>query len=215
MADNESRNGMSYATPDILRFVESRHGGHDAALARAFTVPTGVPAHQVGPSDGRLIYVLMKLANVKKAVEIGTLAGYSAIHIARGMGAGGQLWSVEYEPLHAELARRNLAAAGLSNRVTVIVGPALEELTHLTAEAPFDAVFIDADKVHYDRYGRWALENLRQGGLVIADNAYLFGELLDDTPEAVSVRAFHDLIARTCDSVCAPTPDGLVVGIKR
>lgn len=215
MADNDSRKGMSYATPEILRFVESRHGGHDAALARAFSVPSGVPAHQVSPSDGRLIYVLMKLANVKKAVEIGTLAGYSAIHIVRGMGAGGRLWSLEYEPVHADLARANLAAAGLAKRVTIVQGAALDELSRLTDDGPFDAVFIDADKVNYDRYGRWALENLKHGGLVIGDNAYLFGELMDDSPDAVAMRAFHELVAKTCDSVCAPTPDGLVIGIKR
>lgn len=215
MADNDSRAGTRYSTPQILEHVESIHGGHDDALARAFAVPDDVPAIQVSPSDGRLIYVLMKLAHVKKAVEIGTLAGYSAIHMARGMSAGGRLWSIEYDPRHAELARANLAAAGLSQTVTVVVGAALDVLPTLVDQGPFDAVFIDADKVNYDRYGRWALENLRPGGLVIGDNAYLFGELMDDKPDARAMRAFHQLVARTCDSVCAPTPDGLVVGIKR
>ena len=80
---------------------------------------------------------------------------------------------------------------------------------------PFDAVFIDADKLNYDHYGRWALDNLRRGGVVIGDNAYLFGDLMTDKAEAQAMRAFHELIASTCDSVCAPTPDGMVVGIKR
>jgi caffeoyl-CoA O-methyltransferase len=215
MADNESRAGMTYATPQILNLVEQTHGGHDTALTRAFKVPEGVPAIQVSPSDGRLIYTLMKLANVKKAVEIGTLAGYSAIHMARGMAKGGRLWSLEYEQRHAELARANLAAAGLSQTVTVLVGQALDVLPKLVGEGLFDAVFIDADKVNYDRYGLWALENLRPGGLVIGDNAYLFGELLGDKPEAQAMRRFHELVSKTCESVCAPTPDGLVVGIKR
>ena len=74
------------------------------------------------------------------------------------------------------------------------------------AEGPFDAVFIDADKVNYDRYGQWALANLKQGGLVIGDNAYLFGELMADKPDARAMRAFHALVARHCESVCAPTP---------
>ena len=215
MADNDSRAGISYATPQIIELVDRVHVSHDAALARAFAVPDGVPSHQVSPSDGRLIHVLLRLANARKVVEIGTLAGYSAIHIARAMAPGGRLWSIEYDPRHAELSRANLAAAGVAKSVEVLVGSALEVLPSLVREGPFDAVFIDADKVNYDRYGRWALENLRTGGLVIGDNAYLFGELMDDKPEARAMRAFHELVARTCDSVCAPTPDGLVVGIKR
>lgn len=215
MADNDSRAGTRYTTPEILAFVDEVHGGHDAALARAFAVPDGVPAIQISPSDGRLIYVLLRLANAMKAVEIGTLAGYSAIHIARGLLPGGRLWSIENDPAHVELARANIAAANLSNKVTVLLGSALETLPTLVREGPFDAVFIDADKANYDRYGRWALDNLRPGGLVIGDNAYLFGELMDDKDEARAMRAFHELVAKTCDSVCAPTPDGLAVGIKR
>jgi caffeoyl-CoA O-methyltransferase len=206
---------MRYATPPILDFVERIHGPHDAALSRAFTVPDGIPAHQVSPSDGRLIHVLMRLARVEKAVEIGTLVGYSAIHMARALAPGGRLWTIESEPRHAELARANLAAAGLADRTHVIVGEALAVLPALVSEGPFDVVFIDADKVSYERYGRWALENLRPGGLVIGDNAYLFGELMGDNPEALAMRSFHELVARTCESVCAPTPDGLVVGIRR
>jgi caffeoyl-CoA O-methyltransferase len=215
MADNNSRAGTRYTTPEILDYVDRTHGVHDAALARAFAVPDGIPAIQVGPSDGRLIYLLLRLANARKAVEVGTLVGYSAIHMARGLAPGGRLWSIEFEPRHAKVARDNLAAAGLSDRVTVLVGPALDVLPTLVSEGPFDAVFIDADKVNYDRYGQWALENLRPGGLVIGDNAYLFGELMDDKDDARAMRAFHELVADTCDSVCAPTPDGLGVGIKR
>lgn len=215
MADNDSRAGTRYTTPEILEYVHHVHGGHDAALARAFAVPEGVPAHQVSQSDGRLIYVLLRLARARKVVEIGTLAGYSAIHIARALAPGGHVWSIEYERRHAELSRANLAAAGLDKTVTVLLGAALDVLPHLVDEGPFDAVFIDADKVNYDRYGRWALEHLRPGGLVIGDNAYLFGELMSDKDDARAMRAFHELVAKTCDSVCAPTPDGLVVGIKR
>lgn len=215
MADLDSRAGTRYSTPEILDFVHQVHGGHDSALAQAFAVPDGIPAHQLSPSEGRLVYVLLRLAKARKAIEIGTLVGYSAIHMARGLVPGGHLWTIESERRHADIARANVAAAGLAHAVTVIVGPALETLPRLVDEGPFDAVFIDADKVNYDRYGRWALENLRPGGLVIGDNAYLFGELMDDKPEARAMRAFHELVARTCDSVCASTPDGLVIGIKR
>jgi caffeoyl-CoA O-methyltransferase len=122
---------------------------------------------------------------------------------------------VEYEPRHAEVARGNLAAAGVADRVTVHVGAGRDVLPTLERHGPFDAVFIDADKINYPHYGQWALDHLRPGGLVLGDNSYLFGELLDDSDRARAMRAFHELIAQHCDSVCAPTPEGLVVGIKR
>jgi caffeoyl-CoA O-methyltransferase len=215
MADNDSRAGMRYTTPAIIDYVDRTHAPHDPALARAFTIPDGIPAIQVGPSDGRLLYLLLKLANAKRVVEVGTLVGYSAVVMARALPPDGHLWSIEYEPVHAEVARANIAAAGLADRVTVLVGAGKEVLPTLAGNGPFDAVFIDADKVSYDFYGEWALANLRRGGLVLGDNAYLFGELMDDSDRGRAMRAFHELVARHCDSVCVPTPDGLVVGIKK
>jgi caffeoyl-CoA O-methyltransferase len=215
MADPVSRAGGRYAQPPILEYVNRVHVPHDAGLARAFAVPEGIPAIQVGPSDGKLIVLLLQLARATKVVEVGTLVGYSAIHMARALGPRGHLWSVEFEPRHAEVARANLAAAGVADRVTVVVGAGREMLPTLEVHAPFDAVFIDADKDNYDHYGRWALDHLRPGGLVIGDNAYLFGELLEDSDRGRAMRRFHELVAAGCDSVCAPTPDGLVIGIKR
>jgi caffeoyl-CoA O-methyltransferase len=215
MADNDSRAGVKYTTPEILDFVNRTHVAHDAGLARAFSVPEDVPAIQVSPSDGRLINLLVRLAGAKKIVEVGTLIGYSAIHLARALQPGGKVWSIEFEQKHADIARANLAAAGLASTVEVIVGAGKDVLPTLTPHGPFDVVFIDADKVSYDFYGQWAIDNLRTGGLVLGDNAYLFGELLDDSDRGRAMRAFHELVAQRCDSVCAPTPDGLVVGIKR
>jgi caffeoyl-CoA O-methyltransferase len=214
MADSASRTGARYAQAPILEYVNRVHVPHDAGLARAFAVPDGIPAIQVGPSDGQLIALLLRLAGARKVVELGTLVGYSAIHMARALGPGGQLWSVELEPRHAEVARANLAAAGVADRVTVVVGAGRDVLPTLEVHAPFDAVFIDADKINYDHYGKWAIDHLRAGGLVIGDNAYLFGELTDDSDRGRAMRAFHELVAKTCESVCIPTPDGLVVGIK-
>jgi caffeoyl-CoA O-methyltransferase len=215
MADQASRDGDRYSTSAIRDYVNRTHVATDDALVRAFAVPAGIPAIQVGPSEGRLLALLLRLANAKKVVEVGTLVGYSAIHMARALPADGHLWSVEFEPHHAEVARGNLAAAGLAERVSVHVGAAREVLPTLDAHGPFDAVFIDADKVNYDHYGRWALEHLRKGGLVIGDNAYLFGELMEDSDRGRAMRGFHELVAAACESVCVPTPDGLVVGIKR
>src|SRR4051812_32159712 len=105
MADNSSRAGERYAKPEILDLVAKIHVGSDAALMRAFAVPEGIPAIQVGPSEGRLLYLLLRLADARKVVEVGTLVGYSAIHMARALPAGGHLWSIEYEARHAEVAR--------------------------------------------------------------------------------------------------------------
>ena len=99
--------------------------------------------------------------------------------------------------------------------MTVVVGAGREVLPTLSGQGPFDAVFIDADKENYDHYGRWAIDHLRPGGLVIGDNAYFFGKLLEDSAGARAMRGFHELVAAACDSVCVPTPDGLVVGIKK
>src|SRR5512143_1398964 len=103
MADNDSREGKRYTTPEILDYVNRTHAGHDAALAQAFKVPEGIPAIQVGPSEGKLLYLLMKLVGANKIVEVGTLVGYSATHMARALGAGGHLWSVEFDPKHAQV----------------------------------------------------------------------------------------------------------------
>src|SRR6185436_440549 len=101
------------------------------------------------------------------------------------------------------IARDNLAAAGVADRVTVLEGAGRTVLPTLDPEGPFDAVFIDADKDSYEFYGRWAIDHLRPGGLVLGDNAYLFGELLEDSPRGRAMRAFHELVAAACDSVCA------------
>jgi caffeoyl-CoA O-methyltransferase len=215
VADKDSREGKSYQTPEVIKYVNDTHAPHDGGLAQAFAVPQGVPAIQVGPSEGKFLALLLQVAGAKRVVEVGTLVGYSAIHMARALPADGHVYSIESDPKHAELARENIAAAGLSDRISVHVGAGVDVLPTLESHGPFDAVFIDADKSNYDRYGQWATQHLRKGGLVIGDNAFLFGELLEDADRGRAMRRFHEHVARTCDSVCLPTPDGLVIGIKR
>lgn len=215
MADELSRAGHRYGGADALRWTDALHAPHDTALAHAFATPDGVPAIMVGPSDGKTLHVLMRLLGARKVVEVGTLVGYSTIHLARGMAPDGHLWSVEFEPRHAAIARTNLAVAGLADRVTVVEGAGTAVLPALVGHGPFDAVFIDADKENYPAYGEWALANLRPGGLVIGDNAYLFGQLLADDARGRAMRRFHELVAASCDSVCVPTGEGMVVGVKR
>jgi caffeoyl-CoA O-methyltransferase len=215
MADSTTRAGGRHAQPAILDYVNRVHAAHDPALARAYEVPDGIPAIQLAPSDGKLVQLLLRMIGASKVVEVGTLIGYSAIHMARALRPGGHVWTIEFEPHHAEVARANVAAAGLADTVTILVGAGRDVLPTLDDKGPFDAVFIDADKVSYHHYGQWAIDHLRPGGLVLGDNAYLFGELLDDSDRGRAMRGFHELVAARCESVCAPTPEGLVIGIKR
>jgi caffeoyl-CoA O-methyltransferase len=218
MADPSSRAGARYATPELLSYLDGLHAPHDDALAWAFTAPEreSMPAIQVGAQEGRLIELLVRLCRVRRAVEIGTLAGYSAIRIARGLEQGGRLFTLERDPRHAEVARGSIARAGVGDRVEIVVGDAVERLPDVAAHGPFDLVFLDADKGRYDVYGRWAAQNLRPGGVILADNAYFFGRLLDqDDADAAAMRRFHEEAREAFATVCIPTPDGLLLGIKR
>lgn len=218
MADQDSRQGARYADGALLDYTNRIHASHDSGLAGAFDAPAreDMPAIQVGASEGKTLELLMKMIGAQRVVEVGTLAGYSAIRMARGMIAGGKLWTVEYDARHAEVARANIAAAALPVDIEVRVGAGLDVLPELTEHGPFDAVFIDADKVNYPGYGAWAADNLRTGGLLIGDNAFYFGQLLEqDNEGAAAMRRFHELAAERFDSVCVPTPDGMVLGIKR
>jgi caffeoyl-CoA O-methyltransferase len=218
MADQDSRLGTRYATEAVLAYLSDLHAPHDDALRQAFDAPEQeeLPAIQIGRSEGKFLTLLLRMTGAKKVVEIGTLAGYSAICLGRGVGEGGQVWTVESEPKHAEVARRNIAAAGLAHRINVVVGTALEVLPGLEQHGPFCAVFIDADKANYDKYGAWAAAHTRRGGLLLGDNAYYFGKLLDqDNDGAHAMRRFHEQARRSYDAVCVPTPDGMLLGIRR
>ena len=156
-------------------------GNDDPALARYICRPVsargsaaardpragrrgGLPGIQVAALDARHLEVLVRLAGVRKAVEIGTLAGYSAVSIVRGMLPDGVLYTIEFDPHHAEVAAETFRRAGISDRVRQLRGTALDLLPALAAEGPFDFCFIDADKESYDQYLDWAAANLRRGG---------------------------------------------------
>jgi caffeoyl-CoA O-methyltransferase len=217
MADIESRAGRHYGTPPILAWADALHVPHDEALAQAYACDrVGIEPIQVGMSEGKLLGMLLRLAGARRVVELGTLAGYSTIHLARALPADGHLWTIEAEPRHAAVARQNLAAAGVAAKVTVVEGKALSVLADLERHGPFCAVFLDADKGNYDQYGRWSAAHLRPGGLLLADNAFFFGDLLDqDKPAAAAMRRIHEESRADFDTVCIPTPDGLLVGIRR
>lgn len=218
MANDDSREGRSYLTGPILDWLADRHAPHDEALQRAYdaSAANGFRPIQLEPSEGRLLSLLMRMIGARRVVEIGTLAGYSAIWLARGLAPGGRLWTIERDERAAAIARENLVAAGVADHVEVRQGDAAAALAELAAEGPFDAVFVDADKLSYPAYGDWAAEQLRPGGLLIADNTLVFGELLDEDDErAAAMRRFHEDAAARFESVNVPTPDGLLLGLRR
>ena len=170
----------------------------EAALATS--AAAGLPAHQVSASEGKLLHVLARLVGARRILEIGTLGGYSTIWLARALPAGGRLVTLEAEPRHAEVARANVARAGLADVVEIRVGRAVESLRRLAAEGggPFDLVFIDADKESNPDYLAWALRLARPGTLIVADNVVRGGAVVDATsadPSVRGVRRFMELVA--------------------
>ncbi len=170
-------------------------GTEDEALraARASTGPAGMPAIEVSPQHGRLLTLYARLAGARRVLEIGTLAGYSTICLARGVGPAGSVVTCEYEPRHAVVARQNLERAGVADRVEVIVGPALDTLP--TLQGPFDLFFIDADKENNPAYVEAAVGLARPGALIIVDNIARGGRVLDPAPDDRQAIAVRDTIA--------------------
>lgn len=164
----------------------------DAALDAALqaTADAGLPAISVSPNQGRLLHILALSHGARNILEIGTLGGYSAIWLARALPPGGRLITLEADPHHAEVARVNLARAGLAEVADVRLGKALDTLPQLAAEGhgPFDLVFIDADKVNTAAYFEWALKLTRRGSLIITDNVVRNGAVLDAESHDASVQ---------------------------
>lgn len=217
MADNDSRAGLVYFTRELLDWTTKVHAPHDAALQQAFDAPAahGMPAIQLAPSEAKLTELLLRLAGARKVVEVGTLAGFSALRLARALPPDGEVHTIEFDPKHAAVAREVIEQAGESKRITVHVGRGVDVLPTLEAKGPFCGIFIDADKESYDLYGRWAAKHLRKGGLLLGDNVFLFNQLLEDSPRAAAMRRFHEEAKQHFDTVCIPTPDGMLLGVRR
>ena len=158
----------------------------------------GMPAIAVSPHQGKLLMLLAQSIGAKKILEVGTLGGYSTIWLARGLAAGGRLTTLEYEQKHADVARSNIARAGLGGVVEIKVGRAIDSLPHLVSEAPFDLIFIDADKVSYPEYFEWAVRLSQPGTLIIADNVVRNGAVVDQASADANVqgvRRFNELLS--------------------
>lgn len=161
----------------------------------------------VGRQEGRFLELLVFATQARRVLEVGTFTGYSAIAMARGLPSGGSIVSLEVDPHHAQVARANIAAAGLEGSISVLEGPALESIDGLSG--PFDLVFIDADKVSYEAYYEAVLPKLARHGLIVADNTLQRGGVLASEKEphegALAVRAFNDKVANDERVVCVLT----------
>lgn len=176
--------------------------GPDPALDGALrdSAAAGLPAINVAPNQGKLLHLLARMAGASKILEVGTLGGYSTIWLARALPLGGRLISLEAVPLHAEVARANIARAGLAEAVEVRVGAALECLPKLVEEGvgPFDLTFIDADKPNTPEYFQWALRLSKPGSVIIIDNVVRDGTVIDgasDDPTTRGIRRLNEVIA--------------------
>ncbi|MFK0235419.1 O-methyltransferase [Streptomyces vinaceus] len=197
----------------------------DEALlaANADAEAARLPAHQVAPNQGKLLHLLARIRGARTVLEIGTLGGYSTIWLARALPAGGRLVTLEVDPHCADVAEANVARAGLADVVDIRRGPALELLPHLADLAPFDLVFIDADKPSNPDYLKWALELTGPGSVIIGDNVVRDGAVVDPDstdPRVQGVRRFTELIAEqpnltatALQTVGSKGYDGLVMAL--
>ena len=186
----------------VDRYLTELFVASDSALTLALeaSATAGLPPISVTPTQGKLLHLLARTIGARKILELGTLGGYSTIWLGRALPAMGQLITLESEPKHAEVARANIARAGLSGVVELRLGPALDTLPKLVAEGcgPFDLIFIDADKSNYPNYLPWALKLSRKGSLILADNIVRKGAVVDTEstdPLVQGVRRFNELLA--------------------
>jgi predicted O-methyltransferase YrrM len=192
---------------DLWNDVDAWLTGHlappDEALeaALAATEQAGIPAINVAPNQGKLLQLLARSIGARTMLEIGTLGGYSTIWLARALPPGGRLVTLEIDARNADVARRNIANAGLGDRVEVVLGPALDTLPRLQANGfgPVDFSFIDADKQHNVEYVSWALALSRPGSLIVVDNVVRAGRVIDAAstdPSVQGTRRLFEFIAR-------------------
>jgi predicted O-methyltransferase YrrM len=176
-------------------------GALDAALEA--NEKAGLPQIDVTPLQGKFLEFLVRITGARRVLEIGTLGGYSTIWMTRALHPDGRLVTLELEPHHARVARQNVEAAGLANRVEILVGPAIESLRRLantdaSQSVPFDLIFIDADKERYPEYLTWALKLSRPGTVIVADNVVRDGEVINENsadPRIHGVRRFGEMVA--------------------
>jgi caffeoyl-CoA O-methyltransferase len=204
---------------ELEQYLSERYWSEDDLLREVRTdIEQRGPAIQVSAEAGRLLGLLVRLAGATRVLELGTLFGYSGIWMARELPPGGRLDTVEVNPMHADAAEHWFERAGLADRVVVHRGAGLDLLA-AGLGGPYDVAFIDADKEGYPEYARIALERLRPGGIVIADNAIRRGRIVQAGVDSGmdGIRALHDLLSGDSNLVATTVPvgDGLAMAVKR
>ena len=207
-------------TAQHFSYIAAHTRGEDAFLQelKSAAREAGIPEIWIAPEQAGFLQILLKAAGARRVVEAGTLAGYSAIQLARALPADGRVDTIEAEPRHAEFAERWIAKSEVAARIRVHRGKAGEKFREFPGGSA-DAVFRDADKRNNPLYLEEARRIVRKGGLILVDNAFAFGELLAENPkdpETGAIRAFNDQVARTpgLHAVIVPLGDGVWVGVK-
>lgn len=210
-------------------YLEEALLGEDPALGRATEASdaAGLPRIAVSPLQGRMLELLARSAGARRVLEIGTLGGYSTIHLARAVGAEGRVVTLEYAPKHAEVARESIAAAGLADIVEIRVGAALDLLPGVESAGlgPFDLFFIDADKENNAEYVQWAMRLSRPGSMIIVDNVIRDGKIVDPDDGSAMIegtRRMYDLLrghegldATAVQTVGVKGYDGFLLAVTR
>lgn len=212
---------MPLVDPELVRYVAAHTIPEDAFLTglRREAVAEGIPEIEISFAQASFMQILLKLCGARELVEVGTLAGYSAIALARALPEAGRVWTIEVDGTHAAFARRKVSESDVADRIEVLEGDARTVLPEFASESA-DAAFIDADKINYPAYFEQCLRIVRPGGLVMVDNALAFGQLLDESPEDVDVphiRAFNDSLVgdERVHAFLVPVGDGCWVARKK
>ena len=208
MTDKEWADVDRYLTDSVLR----RDDGLEAALAA--NAAAGLPSIDVSQLQGQLLYLLARMIGARRILEIGTLGGYSTICMARAVGQGGRVVTLEAEPEHAAVARSNIARAGLADIVDLRLGFALDILPTLTGEAPFDLIFLDADKPSMPDYLTWALRLSRVGSVIVGDNVVRDGDVANPRSRDPSVQGIQRYLKMIRDNPRLTGTALQTVGIK-
>lgn len=211
----------------VDQYITERLIHHDSVLEQVLAAnqKAGLPPYDVSPNQGKLLNLFAQMQGAQRILEIGTLGGYSTIWLARALPSGGQLVTLELDPVHAQVAKANISLAQLDDIVDLRVGDALDQLAQMDFEgvAPFDFIFIDTDKPNNPNYLKWALHFSHPGTVIIGDNVIRDGEVINENnqdPRVDGVRKFYDLLAEesritatAIQTVGSKGYDGFVLGI--
>lgn len=220
---------MEHVWEKVDEYITDKLIPKDDVLEQALThnKQAGLPAIDVSPAQGKMLYLLAKTKNAKRILEIGTLGGYSTIWLARALEEDGELITLEADSHHVQIAQQNISRAGLSERVSILQGKALDTLSQLKERAalPFDLIFIDADKPNNPKYLKRALDFSKKGTVIIADNVVRNGAVIYDSSgdeRVQGTREFFDLLkqeprieATAIQTVGEKGYDGFVYGIVK